>query len=175
MSRKIVLNLAISLDGYIADESGGFDWIVGHGDPNQNTEKTFNFTEFTDSIDTIVMGKKAYDDCGIEGYDTKKIIVATSQKMKNYNNVEFVNNDICEFVQSLRKVKGKDIWLYGGGGLTDYFIKENIVDKYIIGIIPIILGKGRPLFLADNPNIKLHLDECTVDDGITILKYSKRI
>jgi len=44
-----------------------------------------------------------------------------------------------------------------------------------IGIIPIILEKGRPSFLADNPNIKLHLDECTVDDGITILKYSKRI
>ena len=43
-----------------------------------------------------------------------------------------------------------------------------------MGIIPIILGKGRPLFLENNPTIKLHLDEVFVENGITILKYTKR-
>jgi len=175
MGRKIILNLAISLDGYIADEDGGYDWIVGDGDTKSNTKKVFDFTEFVDSVDTVVMGRKAYEDCGVKGYETKHVIVATSRKMENYENVEFINDDICGHIQNLQQEKGKDIWLFGGGGLTDRFVKADIVDEYIIGIIPIILGKGRPLFLGDNPTIKLHLDECTVQEGITILRYSKRV
>ncbi|MCM1989097.1 dihydrofolate reductase family protein [Oceanirhabdus seepicola] len=95
--------------------------------------------------------------------------------MENYGNVEFISNDICGYIQNLQKEEGKDIWLFGGGGLTDCFIKADIVDEYIIGIIPIILGNGRPLFLGSNPTIKLHLDEYTVQDGITIHRYSKRV
>lgn len=38
MSGKIILNLAISLDGYIADENGGYDWIIGDGNSTLNTE-----------------------------------------------------------------------------------------------------------------------------------------
>lgn len=64
--------------------------------------------------------------------------------------------------------------LFGGGGLVDNFIKANIIDEFIVGIIPIILGKERPLFLENNPTIKLHLDEIFVENGITILKYTKR-
>lgn len=174
MSGKIILNLAISIDGYICDESGGYDWIKGHDDLNQDTERKFSFTEFVDSVDIIVMGRKSFEDCSIEGYEDKKIIVATSQPMKDYDNISFINENICNYVQELQKSNGKDIWLFGGGGLTDNFIKEDIIDKYIIGIIPIILGKGRRLFFSDNPTIELHLDEFTVEDGVTLLQYSKR-
>jgi len=174
MSRKIILNLAVSLDGFIADEYGGYEWIAGDGDTSLNTEKGFDFPKFIDSIDTVVMGRKAYEDCSIKDYETKRVVVATSRKMENYDNVEFINNDICGYIQKLQQDEGKDIWLFGGGGLTDSFVKADIVDEYIMGIIPIILGKGRPLFLGNNPNIKLHLDEYTVQEGITILRYSKR-
>lgn len=175
MSRKIILNLAISIDGYIADEHGGFEWIKGHDDSDQDTGNKFNFTEFIESIDIIVMGRKAFEDCGIEGYDNKKIIVATSQYREDYDNVSFVSDDICKYIHKLQQTEGKDIWLFGGGGLTDNFIKKDIIDKYIVGIIPIILGNGRRLFYVDNPMIKLHLDEYSIDDGIPILQYSKRI
>lgn len=174
MSRKIILNLAISLDGYIADEDGSFDWIQGDGDEKLNTKAAFDFTEFLESVDTIVMGRKAYEDCSIEEYSTKQIIVATSRNMKNYDNVKFINNDICGYIQSLQQTEGKDIYLFGGGGLIDSFIKADIIDEYIIGIIPIILGQGRPLFMDNNPTIKLHLIEYTVKEGIAIFRYSKR-
>ena len=52
--------------------------------------------------------------------------------------------------------------------------KAKIIDKYIIGIIPIILGKGRRLFLENNPKLKLHLNKYTIQEGITILEYTKR-
>ncbi|MEG0152041.1 MAG: dihydrofolate reductase family protein [Cellulosilyticaceae bacterium] len=57
---------------------------------------------------------------------------------------------------------------------SEIFIKEDAIDEYIIGIIPVILGKGRPLFIGDNQAIKLQLKEYSVSEGITILKYIKR-
>ena len=174
---KIILNLAISLDGYISDESGGFDWIVGHGDKSNNTKDEFDFQEFMDHIDFIVMGSLAYEDCvlsGLETYADKHIIVATSRKLERRDNVEFINGDICSRVKTLQQEKMGNIWLFGGAGLTDAFIKSNLVDEYIIGIIPTLLGSGRLLFKGEHSKIDLHLNKVTVNDGITMLIYSRK-
>jgi dihydrofolate reductase len=175
--RKIILNLAISLDGYISKNDGGFDWIIGQGDFSADTENQFNFEAFKDSVDTVVMGSIAYEDCVLSGLDTyegKKMIVATSRKFESHKHVEFVNGDICGRILELRQEEGKNIWLFGGAGLTDSFIKSDIIDEYIIGIIPVILGEGKKLFNKNNPTINLKLTECTVQEGIPIMRYSKR-
>ncbi len=174
MMRKIILNLAMSLDGYISDENGGFDWILGDGDKRLDTEKAFDFNEFLIDVDTVVMGRKAYEDCGINDVKGRKVIVATSQKMIDYENVEFVNRDICGYIRDLQQKNGKSIWLFGGSTLTDCFIKADLIDEYIVGIIPVVLGKGRPLFLGNNPLVKLHLEEYTLQEGVAILRYSRR-
>lgn len=178
--RRIILNLAISLDGFIADTSGGFDWIKGHGDNSQDAESKFEFGDFLEGIDIVIMGRKAYDDSGeltldsVEGFSKKRIIVTTSRELKVRDGIETYNGDLCKLLLELREEEGKDIWLFGGAGSIDPVIKANSVDEYIIGIIPVILGSGRPLFLKDNPMIELHLDEYTVNDGIPIMKYSKK-
>jgi dihydrofolate reductase len=176
--RKIILNLAISLDGYISKDNGGFDWIKGDGDKSNDTKKQFDFSKFIDSIDIIVMGRKAYEDCPVEtmeSFKSKKIYVATSQKLTSkYDNVNFIKGDIFSQMSKLKGENGKDIWLFGGSGLTDPFIKADGIDKYIIGVIPIILGKGRKLFLDNNPIINLHLIRSTVQEGIAVLEYSKK-
>jgi len=178
MKRKIILNLVISLDGYIADEDGGFDWIKGDGDKTLNTKKQFDFENFTNSIDIIVMGRKAYEDCPsetLESFKDKKIYVATHKDLENKSeNVEVISGNIVQKITDLVNEDGKDIWLFGGAGLTDSFIKADVIDGYIIGVIPTILGSGRSLFLKDNPTLKLHLEEYTSKEGIVILKYSKR-
>jgi len=176
--RKIILNFAMSIDGYIAREDGSFDWIIGDGDKSNDTKKQFDFQKFTDSIDIVIMGRKAYEDLpdeSISMYDLKKVYVATSKQLKSkLKDVEFINKNILDLVLKLQKQKGKDIWLYGGAGLTDTFIKANVIDEYIVGIVPTVLGSGRKLFLEKNPTIKLHLDECTCQEGITVLRYSKK-
>jgi dihydrofolate reductase len=174
MSRKIILNLAISVDGYIASEDGGFDWIVGDGDSNLDTEGKLDFGEFLENIDVVVMGKKCYDQNFHKDYENKKVYVATSESLEDYDNIRFINGDIVKVIEEERKNEGKDIFLFGGGILTDSFIKADIIDEYIIGIIPTILGKGRPLFLGNNPKIDLHLDRYFTESGIVILRYSKR-
>lgn len=176
--RKIILNLAISLDGYIAGVDGGFEWIKGDGDSKHNTDNVFDYKAFTDSIDTIVMGSKAYEDCPEEAlleFSDKKILVATTRSLDVTSNVEIISGDICKYVLDLKKDDGKNIWLFGGAGSLDDFIKRNIIDEYIIGIIPIILGKGIKLFKENNPTIELHLDGFSMEDGIAMLRYSKRI
>ncbi len=175
--RKIILNLAISLDGYICDENGGFDWIVGHGDTSNDTEKVFDFETFTNSVDTVVMGSVAYEDCVLSGLDTyegKQLVIATSRTFEPAKNTRFINGNITDYILDLRNEEGKDIWLFGGACSTDAFIKEDIIDQYIIGVIPTILGKGRRLFKENNPKIDLHLDDCIITDGITLLFYTKR-
>jgi dihydrofolate reductase len=174
MTRKIILNLAISHDGYIASEDGGYDWIVGDGDDTLNTKNKLNFDKFLEGIDVVVMGKNCYDQNMHNDYKNKKVYVATSQKIQDQDNVHFISGDIVKIIQEEKEKEGKDIYLFGGGKLVDSFIKADIIDEYIIGIIPIILGKGRPLFLENNPTIKLHLYEYIIEEGITILKYTKR-
>ena len=174
MNRKIILNLAISLDGYIASDDGGFDWIVGDGDSKLDTKNKWDYSEFLEDIDVVVMGKNCYDQNFYNDFKDKKVYVATSKDIKNYENIHFINGDIVKTIEEERKNEGKDIFLFGGGGLVDNFIKADIIDEYIIGIIPTILGKGRPLFLGNNPQINLHLDEYITDSGVVILKYSKR-
>ncbi len=177
--RKIILNLAISLDGYICDDKGGFDWIIGQGDKTLDTEEKFDFNEFLESIDTVVMGSKSYEDCvltGLSVFHNQKLLVATSRTFEERENVEFINKNICEKVLCLKNdtTSEKDIWLFGGATLTNEFIQQNIVDKYIIAIIPTILGNGRRLFKGDYPKVDLSLKSTIIDDGITILTYEKR-
>lgn len=168
----------MSLDGYIADEDGAFAWIHGDGDKSHDTEKSFSFRAFMESVDTIVMGKKAFLDLPevtLEDFKSHKIYVASSQALDTpYENITFIHGDICQQVLKLKEEEGKHIWLFGGAGLTDPFLKADIIDEYVFGIIPIILGKGIKLFMEKNPKISLHLKECTVQEGIPIMVYEKK-
>ena len=74
MNRKIIMNLAMSIDGFIADENGGFDWIVGDGNNRLNTEKQWDYNKFLDRIDTVVMGKNCYDQKFYEEFKEKTVL-----------------------------------------------------------------------------------------------------
>nr|WP_206528023.1 dihydrofolate reductase family protein [Marinitoga sp. 38H-ov] len=98
----------------------------------------------------------------------KKIFVLTSRELKKRSNVEFINS-----IDIVSNNLGKNIWVYGGRKLVSLFLKENIIDEFIIGIIPIILGKGIPLFIDNRPIIDLKLINYYVENDIVILRYKK--
>lgn len=178
MKRKIVLNLAISLDGYICDEDGGFDWIIGQGDHTLDTPNQIDFFEFVNTCDVVVMGAKAYKDApehSLDIYSDKKIFVVTKNDEKPLMpNVEFIHGEVVDIILKERENPGKNIFIYGGGVVVNQFTERNIIDEYIIGIIPVILGKGRKLFFENNPKIPLHLETYSISDGIVLMHYSKR-
>ncbi|MBV7506586.1 dihydrofolate reductase family protein [Bacillus sp. sid0103] len=158
--RKVVLFIATSLDGFIARENGSLDWlfaIEGEGDNG--------FTQFYQTIDTIVMGRGTYDYLMaiVEEYphaDQKTYIFSRQENRQDLGpQVEYVSEDIAGFVQKLKNQDGSNIWLVGGAELFKQYIKEKLVDEFIISLSPIILGKGIPLFNQNNPEIKLELME----------------
>lgn len=173
MSGKIILNLAISLDGYIADENGGYDWIIGDGNSTLNTENKWDYNKFLDEIDVVVMGRNCYDQNMHKDFQGKEVYIASSEKIDDYDNYHFISDNICERISKLKN-EGKSIFLFGGGGLIDNFVKADNIDEYVIGIIPTILGKGRKLFFENNPKIDLTLEYYSVEDGVIVMKYSKR-
>ena len=173
MSGKIILNLAMSLDGYLADIDGGYDWIIEDNNSKINTDNKWSHQEFLKDIDVVVMGKNCYDQDMHKEYKNKEVYIATTKEIEDYQNYHFIKNDICAVINNLKN-EGKNIYLFGGGYLVDNFIKKNIIDEYIIGIIPTILGKGKKLFFENNPKIDLTLEYYSVEDGVMIMKYSKR-
>lgn len=173
MDGTIVMNLAMSLDGYIADEDGGFAWITGQGDASLDTESTLEFEDFLAEIDVVVMGRRCYDQGMHRDYATKEVYVATTREAPTDDSVTFLRENVVETILEARS-RGKRVYLFGGGVLIDAFMKANVIDTWIVGIIPVILGKGRPLFFEGSPTTTLHLDEYSLRDGIVIMHYSRR-
>ncbi|MCZ8465931.1 dihydrofolate reductase family protein [Streptococcus uberis] len=175
--RPLVVNIAMSLDGFIAREDGSYDWIEGHGTDAYDSPKQFDNPKFFKSCDTVIMGRKAYEDCpleDIEDYQDKHFYVASHQELKtSYPNLTFTK-DIVAVVKEEKAKVGGPIWLFGGADLLQLMIEEDLIDRYVIGIIPTILGQGRPLFKGQSIEYKLRLIESTVTDGIAMLVYEKR-
>ncbi|MCG5058627.1 MAG: dihydrofolate reductase [Limnoraphis sp. WC205] len=167
--RKIRLFIASSLDGYIARTSGDIDWLF--------TDADYGYTEFISEIDTILMGRKTYEQIkgfGEYPYKEKKgfVFSQTLQGQKD-ENVEFVGSDLENFIHNLRQADGDDIWLVGGGELIRFFIKNNFLDELILAIHPIILGDGIPLIVKDTElEKKLQFKQVkTYDSGLLQVFY----
>lgn len=158
MSRKIILYIATSLDGYIATEDDNLQWLTetaGEGDAG--------YSEMYASIDTMIMGKRTYDYV-VEHTETfphtdRKCYVFTSSEQAVNEDVYYVNEDVVRFTEELKSQPGSNIWIVGGSVLLDAYMKANLIDEYIITIAPHILGRGVPLFLPNNPAIELELIE----------------
>jgi len=162
---KIILYIASSLDGYIARENGDVDWLP------INTDSGYD--NFYKSIDTVIMGKKTYDQIltfGDYPYKGKKSYVFTrNDSLTKDENVEFASN-VEEFSRNLVSSKG-NIWLVGGSELFSAFLEHKLVDEIILSIIPTVLGKGIPLFQNINQEANLKLIKTTEYSGFVELTY----
>lgn len=172
--RKIILNLAMSIDGYIADLEGGYAWIQGDGENLVSTEKRWDFPKFLEDIDTVVMGKSCYEQGMHSDFTDKKVIVVTHHKQEDEGNIVFCDSDPVAYIKALKTAEGKAIYIFGGGKVADPFIRQDCIDEYIIGIIPILLGTGIPLFYPKEQSIKLVLTDYSIEDGIMV-NYYKRV
>jgi dihydrofolate reductase len=168
--RKIILQVAVSLDGFIEGPNGEIDWCF--------TDQDYGMKDFFKQIDTLFMGRKTYELMLTMGDD------ATSgfPKLKQYvfsttlNEVQegiIVGDDLESEVEKIRNEQGKDIWLFGGGNLTTSFMNLKLVVELWLAVHPVILGGGKPLFDNLKERIVLkHLDTKTYSTGLVFLKYA---
>jgi dihydrofolate reductase len=172
--RRLVLSLAMSLDGYIADLDGGYAWIHGDGRHGLDAGTKWDYAAFLSSVDVVVMGRKCYDQGMHADFKEQTVLVAMSHPPADHDNVRFVKDPVAE-VRSLLEKPGKDVFLFGGGVLVDAFLATDLVDEYILGIVPVLLGDGRPLFVGKHSPIPLALEALSVEEGIVVLRYTPSV
>ena len=168
--RKIIYFVATSLDGYIASKDGSVDWLFTEGDYGTNA--------FMKTIDTILMGRKTYEQAsefGLGYFAGKKIYVFTkSKKLKVADGVEITNEDAVAFTRKLISKKGKNIWLMGGRELASSLQNKNLIDEYNLFVHPIILGEGISLFKNLHKISELKLKSYKkFSSGLVRINYSK--
>jgi len=170
--RKVVLGLGISLDGYIARPDGSVDFLF--------MPKDYSMASFFATIDTAIMGRKTLDVAlkmgggSFQGSTMANYVFSRSKPPGQREGLTFVNESPTTFVQNLRKRPGKNIWLMGGGELVRDFLTADLVDELYIGIVPVLLGEGIPLFPSGFPQRNFSLIENkTYSKGLIALKYKR--
>jgi dihydrofolate reductase len=170
--RKVVLSLSMSLDGYIARLDGSVDFLF--------MPKGYSMAPFFARVDTEVMGRKTLD-AGLKmsggslpDYGMARYVFSHSKPPGERDGITFVNESPGAFVAKLRKRPGKDIWLMGGGELVRDFLTADLIDELDLGVVPVLLGEGIPLFPSGFPQRDFSLIENnSLSRGMVQLKYKR--
>lgn len=167
--RKIILGLAVSLDGYIEGPNGEYDWCF--------TDQDYGMSDFFKRIDSVFMGRKSWELSksmgeAPAGFPKLKTFVFSGTLREAGQEVTIVGSDWKEKVEQIKREPGKDIWLFGGASLLSSFLNERLIDEYWLSVHPVMLGNGKPLFSDVKERVNLKLAECkSYNTGLVSLKY----
>lgn len=176
MKRKIILFIAQSIDGYIADINGNVDWLEEniHGNaPDDSYDKMY------ENIDTVIMGRKTYNQVITElspdkyVYSDKTTYVITSHKQEDSKDILFKNQSPELLIKELKKIEGNDIWIVGGQQIIDPLVRGNLIDEYILTTVPIFLGDGIRLFEHIERKVPVKLKEVYARNELVYSIYQK--
>jgi len=149
---KVILLMAITLDGKIAKDSDHFaDWT-------EKADKKF-FVELTKKAGVLVMGSKTYDTIG-RPLPGRKNIVLTRDKNRVSDNPDliFTGDSPQQILVTLEKEGFTEVILAGGQKINTLFVQENLIDEIIVSVSPVIFGQGLSLF-DENIALKLQLEK----------------
>ena len=168
--RETILFIAMSLDGYLADQRGGVGWLDGLEGGQRG------YQDLLEQVDTVVMGWNTYHQivtqlspndwpyAGLESY------VVTHRNCPDRGQVRFTG-DPCALVEGLKQGSGKDIWICGGANLAGQLLQAGLVDRLWISVVPVLLGRGTPLFGPEGVRTPLRLLQTREDHGLVELVY----
>ena len=167
--RKIILGLAVSLDGFIEGPNGEYDWCF--------TDQDYGLSDFFKRVDAVFIGRKSYEltqNMGEAppGMPKMKEYIFSNTITEVKEGALVVSGDIKAQVDQIKNMEGKDIWLFGGASLTSSLMNLGLVDEIWLSIHPVILGGGKPLFSDIKNRIQLRLKESkTYSTGLVSVIY----
>lgn len=175
--RKISLFIAMSLDGYIAKPNDDLSFLK----LVEKEGEDYGYAEFTSNIDTIIIGRKTYDyvvnEIGASHYDNgqRDVYVITRTERPQVGRTTFYSGNIPELVKQLKSENGKNIYCDGGAEVINELLKHNLIDEFIISVIPVLLGNGTRLFKDGRPEQALEfITAKTFETGLTQLHYKRK-
>lgn len=162
----------MTLDAYIARKDGSVDFL--------STPDASSMAAFFKTIDTAVMGRKTLDAAmamtggKYYGHGLATYVLSRSVSPGERNGVTFTHQSPEELIGALRARPGKDIFLMGGGETAREFLRADLVDEIGLGLVPVLLGEGLPIFPAGFPQRDFELIENkTCSNGMISLKYRR--
>ncbi len=167
--RRVLYRVAVSLDGYIAGPRGEVDWIVH--DP------AVDFTKVYEQVDTVLLGRRTYELTRQPGAPPwpqgwQVLVFSRTLAPEEHPGVTVVSAEAGRRVSALRAAPGRDIWLFGGGGLFRSLLEARQVDLVEVLIVPVLLGAGIPLLERGAPLTPLALEQVErYPSGVLSLRY----
>lgn len=172
--RKLILCVAVSLDGLIEGPNGEYDWCL--------MDQDYGMSDFFKRIDALFMGRKTYEMAEAmgeapAGFPKFKEYIFSTTLTSVKKGAVLIKTNIKEEVEKIKNDSSansakKDIWLFGGAGLTTSLLNLGLVDELLLAVHPIILGGGKPLFHNIKTRIHLKLvDTKTYSTGLVALAY----
>ena len=170
MGKRLRYQVAASLDGFIAGPDGSYDWIV--------MDPAIDFTALYGEFDTAVMGRKTYaaglamgGNVSMPGIDI--VVFSRTLSPATQAGLRITNEAPASVVAELKKKKGRDIWLFGGGELFRSLLDASLVDTVEIAVMPVLLGDGIPLLPAGHSARLVLTDVKKLPaSGIVVLAYA---
>lgn len=172
--RKVVLYISMSLDGYIATKDNELDFLS----MVQKEGEDYGYNDFVKSVDTVIIGRKTYEKVIEMGFEyphkDKDVYIITRTSKPSIGTFQFYTGDLSQLIGSLKSQTGKNIYCDGGAEIANELMKNNLVDDFIISVIPILLGDGIALFRGGRPEQTLELVSAKqFDKGLTQLHYNR--
>jgi dihydrofolate reductase len=183
---KLIYFAITSLDGYIEDEDGRFDWAM----PDEEVHGFVN--DLARPAGTYLYGRRMYET--MAGWETDPSLAEQSSVMRDFAAIWQAADKVvysrtletvstartrierdfnAEAVRQLKAAAGRDI-LVGGPELAAQAIRAGLVDEYHLFLTPIVVGGGKPS-LPDHVRLQLELlDERRFGNGMTYLRYGAR-
>lgn len=172
--RKVLLYIAMSLDGYIARPDGDIDWLS----TVQREGEDYGYGDFITTVDTVIVGRKTYDKVLSFGvpfpHSEKECYIISRSERPPEGKLIFYTKDLTGLVDFLQGKEGGNIFVDGGAEIVNTMMQQGLIDEYIISIIPIFLGSGIRLFKDARPEESVTLVSAVhFESGLVQLHYKK--
>jgi dihydrofolate reductase len=197
--RRLKLETQVSIDGFIAGNSGNTDWMIWNWGPDWTWDEELQkyHTELTKSADCIFLSRQMAEE-GFNAHwqkvtedpldtrfsfakhitDTHKIVFSrtidrSTQIPGGWDNTEIADGDFVDVVEQVKRKDGKDIIVYGGSTFAATLIKAGLIDEFHLLVNPVALGQGLPIFntIDIKQNMKL-IKAKSYTCGIVLLHYN---
>ena len=191
--RKLILEVQMTIDGYVADINGRNDWQLWNWGADWNWDDKLKkyFSGVMESVDCILLSRKMAKEGFISHWkqavedpkdprfafaskinETHKVVFTKTLEKSEWDNVDLAKGDLSDEINRLKSKKGKDIIVYGGAGFVSALIKENLIDEFQLFINPVAIGNGMSIFnqLEDRQNMRL-VKAKSYDCGIAVMIY----
>jgi dihydrofolate reductase len=179
---------ASTLDGFIAEADDTLDWLLNYEGSYEGEEAEpggrGGYERFYEGVGALIMGSATYEfilDRMDEGsawpYEGKPCWILSSRDLPVPEgegvDVRIVNAKVPDLYEEMIAAAGdRNLWVVGGGNVASQFADEGLLDDLLVTVVPVVLGRGKPLFDRRLPDGPMQLTGArTFHSGMVELRY----